>query len=92
MRGNERAFILEQIDDKAPISSTGLIDKRLFSGENKIYAVRDETSFNLWYFRYEKGNLPGALEGIKFTKFVEAQKYLEKYFSTRNIKIKEVID
>jgi hypothetical protein len=92
MRGNDRAFVLEQIDDKAPIGSTGLVDKRLFTGDNKIHAVRDEMSFNLWYFKYDKGNLPGALEGIRFTKFDQAQKYLEQYFNTRNIRIKEVID
>lgn len=92
MRGNDRAFALELIDDKAPISSTGLVDKRLFTGDNKIHAVRDETSTNLWYFRYDKGEVPGALKDAKFTKFDQAQKYLEKYFNTRNIKIKEIID
>lgn len=92
MRGNDRAFVLEQIDDKAPISSTGMVDKRLFTGDNKIRAIRDEGSFNLWYFKYDIGSLPGALAGIRFTKFDQAQKYLEQYFNTRNIKIKEVID
>lgn len=92
MRGNDRAFALEQIDDKAPISSTGLVDKRLFTGENRIRAIRNEGSHNLWYFQYDKGNLPGALEGVKFTKFDQAQKYLENYFNTRNIRVKEVID
>lgn len=92
MRGNERAFALELMDNKAPISSTGLIDKRLFTGDNKIYAMRDEQSVNLWYFQYEKGELPPALKDAKFTKFDQAQKFLERYFNTRNIKIKEVID
>ena len=92
MRGNERAFVLELIDDKAPISSTGLVDKRLFTGDNKIRAIRDEGSTNLWYFKYDKGDLPGVLKGVQFTKFDQAQKFLEKYFNTRNIKIKEVID
>jgi hypothetical protein len=92
MRGNDRAFALELIDDKAPISSTGLVDKRLFSGENKIHALRDEGSFNLWYFKYDKGDLPGALKDVKFTKFDQAEKFLTKYFNTRNIQIREVID
>lgn len=92
MSGNDRIFALEQIDDKAPISSTGLVDKRLFTGDNKLHALRDEGSFNLWYFQYEKGDLPKPLKDVKFTKFDQAQKHLETYFNSRNIKITEVID
>lgn len=92
MKSNDRAFVLEQMDDKAPINSTGLVDKRLFTGENKIRAIRDESSTNLWYFKYDKGVLPEALQGVKFTKFDQAQNFLTKYFNKRNIKIKEVID
>lgn len=92
MNSNDRIFALEQIDDKAPISSTGMVDKRLFTGDNKLHALRDETSTNLWYFQYEKGDLPKALKEVRFTKFDQAKKHLEAYFTSRNIKIKEVID
>lgn len=91
MRGNDRAFALELIDGEAPVSSTGLIDRRLFSGDNKIRATRDESSGNLWYFRYEHGTIPEDLAG-RFTTFDKAKDYLEKYFNTRNVKIKEVLD
>lgn len=92
MRGNDRAFVLELIDDKLPISSTGLVDKRLFNGENRIHAIRDEGSNNLWYFKYDHGALPDKLGGKRFTKFELANKYLEEYFRDRNVRVKEVID
>lgn len=92
MRGNDRVFVLEPIDGTHPVDVRGMIDKRLFSGENRMHAVRDEGSFNLWYFKYDAGALPQALSGQRFTKFDEATKYLERYFSRRNIKIKEVVD
>ena len=88
MRGNDRAFVLEATDK----TDTSMLDKRLLLGTNRIHAVRDEPSFNLWYFKYDTGNLPEELRGVKFTKFDVAKEYLEKYFNTRGIKIKEVID
>lgn len=92
MRADDRVFILKLIDDKAPISSTGLVDKRLFSGENKLHVIRDEASTFLWYFKYERGELPDYFKGRKYTKFIEAQKDAVAYFAKRNIRIEEVVD
>lgn len=91
MLTSDRVFVLEQIDDKAPLSSLGVIDKRLFTGENKLHCTRDEGSYNLWYFKYDSGVVPERLKGLRFTKFDQAKSHAEKYFSERNIRIKEVI-
>jgi hypothetical protein len=92
MSGNDRVFVLKQIEGKDPVDTRGLFDKRLFTGENKLHAIRDEMSTWLWYFKYDTGILPEYLRGRRYTKFNEAVKDVEKYFNSRNIKIEEVID
>src|SRR5258705_8640485 len=49
---DDRILTLKIVDDKAPLNSTGLVDKRLFSGENKLHAIADKQT-GLWFFRYE---------------------------------------
>lgn len=68
--------------------STGLIDKRIFTGENKLHAVQDS---GLWYLKYEMGAVPGALNQ-KFTNFNQLLKFVTSYFKSRNIDVVEVID
>jgi hypothetical protein len=89
--GDDRILSLAQIDDKAPVSSTGLVDKRLFSGENKLHAIKDPEN-NFWYLKYEMGSLPEVLKHSRYTTFGRLFKHAEDYFSKRNIKIVEVID
>jgi len=91
MLASDRVFILEKIDPHAPDDDSGVVDKRILTGANKMHAIRDESSFNLWYFKYDHGIVPEALKGQRFTKFDIAKAFLEKYFATRNIRIKEVI-
>ncbi len=85
----DRVFKLERIDDKAPISSTGLVDTRLFTGENKLHASIDETS--LWSVSYEQGSIPEVLRK-KFTTLNRLIDYMDDYFKKRNIKITEISD
>lgn len=83
----KRTLKLELIDDKAPISATGVVDRSLFTGGNKLYAVMDDEG-TLWSLRYDSGNIPEPLRQ-RFTTFTKAFKAAEDYFSTRNIRIKE---
>lgn len=92
MRGNDRLFVLQQIDESAPISSTGLVDKRLFTGENRLHAIRNEASTWLWYFKYDHGQVPEFLKDRKYTKFELAKEDAEKYFLSRNVRIEEIVD
>lgn len=90
MRSPDRILVLSVIDGKAPLSSMGMVDSRLFSGGNKLHA-KMEPETTLWYFQYEDGLLPQALKN-KFTSFKILMKYADAYFRTRNIEIKEVKD
>ena len=85
----DRILVLEPIDDKKPLSSTGLVDPRLFTGENKLHAIKDPQTC-LWHFKYEQGILPPTLKG-QYTGFNQLKKTAEDYFTKRNMKIKEVI-
>jgi len=90
LRSSDRIFTLSRIDDKAPLSSTGMVDGRLFSGENKLHAIMDEQTC-LWTFKYALGITPEPLKQ-RFTTFSNLKKYAEEYFARRNVKITEVID
>lgn len=91
LRSSDRIMSLSVIDSKAPLNSLGLIDKRLFSGEQKLHAKMDpQTTF--WSMQYENaGKLPIELDQ-KFTTFAALYKHAERYFLSRNVKIEEVID
>jgi hypothetical protein len=89
-RNTDRILILKPIEGKAPISSTGLVDTRLFSGENKLHAIQDPTNL-LWSFKYESGGLPNPLQQ-RFTNFTTLLDFATKYFKKRNVEIVEVID
>jgi len=89
-RSDDRLLFLKVQEGKSPHTTTGLIDKRLFTGENKMHAVMDsETS--LWAIKYDKGGLPEALKQ-KFTSFSKLKNYVEIYFKGRNIEIEKIVD
>ena len=89
MASTDRIMVLEVIDGKKPISNIGLVDPRLFTGENKLHAVKDPQT-NLWNFKYEYGVLPPQLKG-QYTGFNQLKKVCEDYFEKRNMRLKEVI-
>ena len=81
----DRILSLKPIDDK--IKDVGLLDKRLFTGDNNLHAVQDS---GLWFVKYDHGALPGFLNQ-KFTNFNQLLKYVTSYFKSRNVEVKEVI-
>lgn len=88
MASPDRIFTLKVFDTKKPKNSIGMVDPRLFTGENKLHVKKDpETCF--WYFEYDSGAVPGPLKH-KFTGYKAAVKHAETYFKTRNIYIEEV--
>lgn len=90
MRSPDRVLVLKVIDDKKPLSSKGLVDPRLFSGENKLHAVMDQQT-SLWHFKYDQGIVPPPLK-CQFTSFKALRSHAEAYFRLRNIEIVEVKD
>ena len=89
-RKTDRILVLKVKEGERPISSTGLVDTRLFSGDNKLHAVQD-LSNRLWSLKYEMGGVPEPLKE-KFTTFDRALHSAKTYFNKRNVEIVEVID
>ncbi len=89
MRSDDRILKLKQIPGKSPLSSSGLTDKRLFTGGNNIHAIRDTNG--LWYLQYDNGLLEEALKQ-RFTSFSSLMKHVKYYYLRRNIMVEEVLD
>lgn len=89
MASTDRVLVLEPIDNKDPKNAKGNIDPKIFTGENKLHAIMDEETCH-WYLKYDNGGLPENLKQ-KFTSFKGLLKHVEGYFTTRNIKVKEII-
>lgn len=91
IRSSDRIISLEPMDNKKPLSSTGLVDTRLFTGEQQLRLKMDPQT-TLWFFQYsQNGALPEGLKG-KYTGFKSALKHAEDYFARRNIRITQVKD
>lgn len=86
----DRVLVTEVIDGKQKLSSTGLVDNRILTGENTLRVVMDPHSC-LWSIRYSSGILPEPLRG-QFTGFKKAIEHATQYFAKRNIRIKEIKD
>lgn len=84
-----RYLSLRPMDDKKPLASNGNVDPRLFTGENKLKAVRGETS--LWTMQYDKGMTPPELRD-SYTKFSSLFSSAQTYYKKRNIEVKEILD
>jgi hypothetical protein len=89
-RSYDRILVLKQIEGQKVKGSTGLTDPRLFTGENKLHAIRNHQTC-LWYFKYEMGLLPEPLK-TQFTSFGKLLQHAKTYFSKRGLEIVEVID
>jgi hypothetical protein len=89
MRSEERELVLKPIG-RGPLSTAGLVDSRLFTGENNLRVLKDPIT-NLWIFKYRSGITPAPLRQ-KFTSYASLMTFAEGYFGRRNIVIEKVID
>ncbi len=81
---------LKPIEGKEPMNSQGVMDKRLFKGENKLHVFRDEYK-GLWRLKLDDGSLPMPLQQ-HFTRYDLAKQAAEEYYGKRNVEISKVID
>jgi len=88
--GADRVISLKVKDGEKVKSNIGLLDPRLFSGENKLHATIDGQT-SLWSLHYDSGILPQQLRQ-KFTGFSKLMSFVTDYFARRNIEVKEVFD
>jgi hypothetical protein len=90
MRNTDRVIILEPKEGSNTLDSKGMVDNRLFTGENKLHAVMDPINCQ-WSLKYDSGVIPRPLSG-KWTSFSKMVEHLTQYFNRRNINIKQIID
>lgn len=91
LRSSDRVLSLSVIDGEKAKSSTGLLDTRLFTGEQQLRLKMDSQTC-LWFFQYtNNGILPEPLKG-KYTGFKAGLKTAEDYFKKRNIQITDIKD
>lgn len=89
MRSFDRILVLKAINGR-PTDEKGMVDKRLFTGENKLHAIMDTRNCT-WTLKYEMGGIPPTLKGT-FTNFPSILKHAREYYLKRNIEITEVLD
>lgn len=90
LKKDDRILELRVIDGEKPLSSIGLVDKRLFQGGNKLHAYYNP-QFGCWKLRYEVGFIPQALEN-SWSTFDQLIYDTSRYLKGRNLEIAEVID
>lgn len=90
MRSDDRILVVQQIEGVKPLSSTGLVDTRLFKGGNKLHA-RKSINSSLWYLEYEQGGLPEPLRQ-QWTSWTKMMAFVRDYFNKRGLDIVRVED
>jgi hypothetical protein len=90
MNSSVRIFELKPVSGGSATKDTGLIDKKLFTGENKLKAEMDPQT-TLWVMSYENGVVPAALKQ-RFTSFSKLRAFAESYFKKRNVEITEILN
>jgi hypothetical protein len=89
-RSTDRIFVLKPMEGMTAKATSGLLDNRLFKGENQLHAKMNPTNC-IWGLNYDGGIVPGPLQQ-RFTSFSMLYKFVEEYFKRRNIQIVEVKD
>lgn len=89
-KSDDRSFTFKPVEGLRQTSSTGMIDKKIFTGENKLIAHKEEDT-GLWVLKYENGIVPGSFKQ-RFTSFNMAYKFAKTYFYKRGYDIVEIKD
>lgn len=90
MASSDRILIVRPMAGKKPLSGTGLVDPRLFTGGNQLHAIQDPLT-TMWTFKYELGITPPVLKQ-KWTSFDKGLAFVKNYFKRRNLEIVEIRD
>lgn len=90
VRKTDIILILKPIEGKKALTSSGIVDSTLFSGDNNLHAKMD-TQTCLWYPEMDKGVLPPQLKQ-RFTSFHKLHDFVKTYYNRRNIDIVEIRD
>lgn len=90
MLSDDRVFSLRPKEGLKPVSQTGAaVDKRLFTGDNNLHAVRDIRK-GVWFLRYDNGATPEGLKG-EWSEFNMLTGFVTAYFDKRNIEVTSIL-
>lgn len=89
-KNSDRILVLERMPGKNVLSTKGVADNRLFSGENKLHAIFNPEN-SMWYLKFDAGLLPEEFKQW-FTSFSKLLTFTRAYYERRNVLIKEIID
>ena len=90
MHSDQRYLIIRPMEGQHSLSSTGLVDNRVFQGGNTVYAMRDPLT-DLWVIKFASGSPPGPLRQ-QFTTLPMLIEFARVYLAKRNLNLVEVID
>lgn len=82
---SKRPLAFKIKDGTKPLDGSGMVDSRLFSGGNTMFAEMDKQT-TLWTVRYEHGAVPIPLQQ-QFTSFTRLLGYVRDYFARRNVEV-----
>jgi hypothetical protein len=89
MLSDDRVIVLRPIPGKDALTAQGGIDKKIFTGENKLHVTYNARS-NSWSMHLDSGALPGGLQGT-WTTFKSITDHISAYYAKRNVEIAEII-
>jgi hypothetical protein len=90
LKKDDRILEVKVLDGEKPLSSIGMVDKRIFQGGNKLHAFYNPMT-GFWKLRYEVGVIPGKLMN-NWLSFDQLLADTDKYLRSRNMYISEVLD
>ena len=90
IRSDIRTIVLEPIEGQGILSSKGMVDNRLFKGEQELYAIKDPQNC-MWSLKYANGGVPPVFKQ-QFTSFSKLLAFVTGYFERRGVRVTEVID
>lgn len=85
----DRVLVLKPKEGHTAKTTGGLVDKRIFTGENNIHAIMDP-EYGHWHVKYDSGTVPQQLQQ-RWTSFSKLYEFVKQYYDKRNIEITEVI-
>jgi hypothetical protein len=88
MLTGDRVLQLTIKDGFTAATASGMLDNRLFTGENRLHVIKDPESC-FWRFKYDSGAIPQTLQQ-SFTTFRAAFKHASDYYAKRNVEVKEI--
>lgn len=91
LRKTDITLVIRPLPGLAAKNVTGMVDRKLFTGENHLHAIMD-TQTCLWRLAYDNGTLPNGLKDKMFTGFHPLYNHVNEYLKTRNAHIESVID